>query len=199
MVDLLEECALKTLNPVRRCDLIRLGVTVIALFLVTLAAWLAFSSAQRMTLGADGTPTATPACARLTEDEVSVATPAALGTPMAAVDCTETGLGTPVAVDGLELTLTAAQDKAGPVDLTIAVVDTAGEPVVDATVLILTQHLEMNHGVSIDFAFHPGDGVYQANKVSMGMGGTWQVEVQVTRPGQPPAAAVFEVGLEGPH
>jgi hypothetical protein len=197
MVGLVQERELMTLDPVRRRDLTRLGVTMTALFLVTLVAWLAFPSAQRMTLGADGTPTATPACTRLTEKPP--ATPAALGTPMAAVVCTETGLGTPVAVDGLELTLTAAQDKAGPVDLSIAVVDAAGEPVVDAAVLILTQHLEMNHGVSIDVAFHTGDGVYRANKVSMGMGGTWQVEVQVTRPGQPPAAAVFEVTLEGPH
>jgi hypothetical protein len=186
-----------TLNPVRRRDLKRLGVTMTSLFLVILAAWLAFPSAQRMTLGADGTPSASPACARLSEEQP--ATPTALGTPMATVVCTETGPGTPVAVDGLQLTLTAAQDKAGPVDLTIAVVDAAGEPVVDATVLILTQHLEMNHGISIDVAFHTGDGVYRANKVSMGMGGTWQVEVQVTRPGQPPAAAVFEVTLDGPH
>lgn len=181
----------------RRRDLTRLVVTLPALVLIALTAWLVFPSAQRVTLGADGTPEAMPACARLTEEPG--ATPAAVGTPMAAVVCTETGLGTPVAVDGVQLTLTAAQDKAGPVDLTIAVVDDAGKPVVDATVLILTQHLEMNHGVSIDVAFHTGDGVYQANKVSMGMGGTWQVEVQVTRPGQPTAAAVFEVSLEGPH
>jgi hypothetical protein len=185
------------MDVIRRRDLTRFGVTLAALVFIAFAAWLAFPSAQRVTLGADGTPEATPACARLTEEPE--ATPAALGTPMAAVVCTETGLRTPVAVDGVQLTLTAAQDKAGPVDLTIAVVDDAGEPVVDATVLILTQHLEMNHGVSIDVAFHTGDGIYQANKVSMGMGGTWQVELQVTRPGQPTAAAVFEVSLEGPH
>jgi hypothetical protein len=182
----------------RRRDLTRLGLALVALVVIALAAWLAVPSAQRVTLGADGTPEVTPACARFTEEDVA-ATPAAMGTPMAAVVCTETGLGTPVAVDGVQLTLMAAQAKAGPVDLTIAVVDDAGEPVVDATVLILTQHLEMNHGVSIDVAFHTGDGIYQANKVSMGMGGTWQVEIQVTRPGQPTAAAVFEVALEGPH
>jgi hypothetical protein len=176
----------------------RWGATIAALGLLVLTAWFAFPATQRATLGAAETPTAAPACARLTETDGSSATPVALGTPVAAVVCTETGLGTPVAVDGLTLTLTAAQNQAGPVDLTVAVVDAAGQPVVDATVLILTQHLEMDHGVSVDVAFHTGDGVYQANKVSMGMGGHWQVEIQVTRPGQPPAAAVFEVALEGP-
>lgn len=185
-------------NPQTRHPLTRFVVPIAALVLITLAAWLAFPSAQRITLGANGTPEATPACARLTESEAPPATPAAMGTPTAAIVCTETGLATPVAVDGLQLTLTAAQDKAGPVDLTVAVVDAAGEPVVDATVLILSQHLEMNHGVSIDVAFHTGDGIYQANDVSMGMGGTWQVEIQVTRPGHPTAAAVFAVTLEGP-
>jgi len=176
----------------------QVGLAIVALVAITFVAWIAFPSTQRPTLGAEETPTATPACARLTESEATPATAVSLGTPAAAVVCAETGLGTPVAVDGLQLTLTAAQDKAGPVDLTVAVVDAAGQPVVDATVLILTQHLEMNHGVSVDVAFHTGDGVYRANKVSMGMGGHWQVEVQVTRAGQPVAAAAFEVALEGP-
>jgi len=104
-----------------------------------------------------------------------------------------------VAVDGLSLTLTAAQTKAGPVDLTVEVFDDAGAPVYDATVLVLNQHLEMNHGVSITEAAHAGSGRYEATKVPMGMGGHWQVEVQVTRPNQPTVAAVFEVALEGPR
>ncbi len=189
---------MKTFSTVNRRHRRRFGVTIAVLVVIALTAWVTSPSDQRETLGATGTPEAAPACARLTGGEGPAATPAALGTPVAAV-CTETGLGTPVTVDGLQLTLAAAQDKAGPVDLTIVVADAAGEPVVDATVLILTQHLEMNHGVSIDVAFHTGDGVYQANNVSMGMGGTWQVEIQVTRPGQPAVAAVFEIALEGPH
>ncbi len=177
----------------------RLGLTIAAVALLVLAFWLVLPSTQRPTLGATESPTATPACARLTGARGSSATPASLGTPTAGVVCTETGLGTPVVVDGLKLTLTAAQSKAGPVDLTVEITDYAGAPVDDATVLVLNQHLEMNHGVSITEAAHTGSGRYQATKVPMGMGGHWQVEVQVTRPNQPTVAAVFEVALEGPR
>lgn len=187
-----------TLSITKQRRLVQFGLATAVVVLLALTAWFAFPAAQRATLGAEGTPEATPACARLADSEGMPATPVSLGTPTAAVVCTETGLGTPVAVDGLQLTLMAAQDKAGPIDLTVTVLDASGQPVVDATVLILNQHLEMNHGVSVNVAFHTGDGVYQANDVPMGMGGTWQVEIQVTRPGQPVAAAVFEIALEGP-
>jgi hypothetical protein len=176
----------------------RLGLTTVALAVLILAAWLTLPAAQRVTLGAAKTPTATPACPRLTDTKGNPATPAALGTPTAAVVCTETGLGTPVAADGIRLTLTAAQSKAGPVDLTVDVVDDTGAPVDDAKVLVLNQHLEMNHGVSVNEAVRTASGRYVAKGVPMGMGGHWQVEVQVSRPGQPTVAAVFEVKLEGP-
>ncbi|MEA2595039.1 MAG: YtkA-like [Thermomicrobiales bacterium] len=185
-------------NPTTRHNVRRLGLTMSAVALLVLASWLILPSAQRPTLSATESPTATPACARLTEAGESSATPAALGTPTAAVVCTETGLGTPVAVDGLRVTLTAAQSKAGPVDLTVDVRDSAGQPVDDASVLVLNQHLEMNHGISITEAVHTDSGRYQAEQVPMGMGGHWQVEVQVARPGEPPVAAVFEITLAGP-
>ena len=57
----------------------------------------------------------------------------------------------------------------------------------------------MNHGVSVREAFHTGDGVYQINDVPMGMGGDWQVEIQVEREGQPTIAAVFKISLSGPQ
>jgi hypothetical protein len=173
----------------------RFGLTAAALAALILAAWLTLPVAQRPALGAAITPTATPACPRLTDTK---GTPAALGTPTAAAVCTGTGLGTPVAADGVRLTLTVAQSKAGPVDLTVEVVDDAGAPVDDATVLVLNQHLEMNMGVSVNEAVHTASGHYVAKGVPMGMGGHWQVEIQVSRPGQPPVAAVFEVQLSGP-
>jgi hypothetical protein len=185
-------------NPTNLRIITRLGLATAALAALVLAAWFALPSAQRVVLGAGETPTVTPACPRLTESDGTPATPAALGTPTAAVVCTETGLGTPVAADGLRITLTAAQDKAGPVDLTVDIVDDTGAPVDDATVLVLNQHLEMNHGVSINEAVHTEAGRYFAKDVPMGMGGHWQVEIQVSRPGQPTVAAVFEVKLEGP-
>jgi hypothetical protein len=185
-------------NPSNHDIMKRLGFITTALAVLILAAWFALPAAQRATLSAADSPTATPACPRVTESDAAPATPAALGTPTAAVVCTETGLGTPVAADGLLLTLTAAQDNAGPVDLTVEVVDDTGTPVENATVLVLNQHLEMNHGVSVNEAAHTASGHYFAKGVPMGMGGHWQVEVQVSRPGQPTVAAVFEVKLEGP-
>jgi hypothetical protein len=184
----------------RRRDEVRgLGLAFAALGVLAVAFWIARPSAERATLGASETPTAMPVCGRVVDTKGMPASPVPVGSPAAGVVCTETGPGTPVATDGLVLTLAAGQDKAGPVDLTVEIVDEAGEPVVDATVLFLTQHLEMSHGVSVDAAFHSGDGRYSANKVSMGMGGHWQVEVQATRPGQPAVVAVFVVALTGPQ
>jgi hypothetical protein len=165
---------------------------------LALAVALAGPVASPPVLGAAETPTATPACPRPVNSEGTPVIPAELGTPVAGIVCSETGLGTPVAFADLLLTLTAAQAKAGPVDLTVTLVDAAGQPVTDATVLVLNQHLEMNHGVSVTEADQTGSGRYLAKQVPMGMGGHWQVEVQVTRPGQPPVAAVFVVTLSGP-
>ncbi|HEY7036028.1 MAG TPA: FixH family protein [Thermomicrobiales bacterium] len=185
-------------NPTNHNLSKRLGLTAAVLAGLILAAWFALPAAQRATLGAGETPTATPTCPRLTDTNGTPATPVDLGTPTAAVVCSETGLGTPVAADGLWITVTAAQSKAGPVDLTIGVADDTGAPVDDATVLVLNQHLEMNHGVSVNEAAHTASGRYLAKQVPMGMGGHWQVEVQISRPDQPVVAAVFEVTLTGP-
>ena len=76
--------------------------------------------------------------------------------------------------------------------------DGDGAPVADATVTIKTRHLEMDHGTSTDEAIATAPGRYVAEGVSMGMGGTWQTEVAVLRPGAEPAAFVFSVALEGP-
>jgi hypothetical protein len=176
----------------------RLGLISVGLVLLGFAFWLSDPAGRRATLGAADLPTATPACPRLVNPQGTPATPVELGTPTTAIVCTETGLGTPVAADGLSITVTAAQSKAGPVDLTINLVDAAGAPIDDATVMVLNQHLEMNHGVSDREAVHTASGRYLAKQVPMGMGGHWQVEVQVSRPNQPLVAAVFEVTLTGP-
>jgi hypothetical protein len=176
----------------------RLALALATVTVLALAAALAWPVAPVPVLGAAETPTATPACPRLVNTEGTPVAPADLGTPVVGIVCTETGIGTPVAFADLLLTLTAAQTKAGPVDLTVTLVDAAGQPVTDATVLVLNQHLEMNHGVSITVAVPTAPGRYRARQVPMGMGGHWQVEVQVTRPGRPPVAAVFVVTLSGP-
>jgi len=170
------------------------------LIILLVGAWFLVPGYTRITLGADGTPTSEPTtlCPRITDSDADETPPATVGTPSTLTICTAAELATPLTVGGLSITVTAAQDKAGPVDLTITVTNARGEPIEDATVTVLSQHLEMNHGVSVDEAFHTGDGVYQANKVSMGMGGDWQVEVQIERPNRPVIAGIFVITLSGP-
>ena len=100
---------------------------------------------------------------------------------------------------GLSVTLRADELKAGPVDLTIEVIDAAGRPVTGATVTIESQHLEMNHGVSTDEASAVAPGCYVAERVGMGMGGTWQADVTVELSGKIAVKVAFLVELEGPH
>jgi hypothetical protein len=138
------------------------------------------------------TPPATPGTP-------AVATPcAALGTPVAVDECQPAGPGTPVAVDGLVVTLTAASTKAGPIDLTVEVRDGHGKAVRDATVAVRTHNVEMNHGTSVYHAKYEGKGRYLAKQAAMGMGGPWIAEVRIQRKGQPEASVAFLVTLSGP-
>jgi hypothetical protein len=143
----------------------------------------------------DGTPTPAGTPCVLASPGAVAATPAA---PDVDVDAAAT-LGTPVVAACLTVTLRAGEPKAGPQDLTVEVRDPNGAPVSDAGVVILTRHLEMNHGTSTNEAVATGPGVYVAKRVAMGMGGTWQAEVVITRPGYEPVVAVFVIRLEGPH
>ena len=143
----------------------------------------------------DGTPSSAGAPCVLASPGVVGATPSA---PDVDVDQAPM-LGTPVAAACLTVTLRAGEPKAGPQDLTVEVRGPDGAPVTDAGVVILTRHLEMNHGTSTNEAVATGPGVYVAKRVAMGMGGTWQAEVVITRPGYEPVVAVFVVRLEGPH
>ncbi len=127
-----------------------------------------------------------------------VASPADLATPCP-TETTVAEVGTPIAVAGLSVTLLADELEAGPVDLTVEVADTAGRPVRGARVTIATQHLEMNHGVETDEAEAVGPGRYVAERVGMGMGGTWQADVTIARRGEAPVTVTFRVVLEGPH
>ncbi len=138
-------------------------------------------------------PTVSPAPSpRTVTSSADMATPCPGGPTVA-------GVGTPMVEAGLSVTLHADELKAGPVDLTIEVVDAAGRPVTGATVRIETQHLEMNHGVSTDEAEAAAPGRYVAEWVGMGMGGTWQADVTIERPDEPPVTVTFLLVLEGPH
>lgn len=109
------------------------------------------------------------------------------------------GLETPAIQADLSVTVFADRGAAGPVDLTVEVTDAAGHPVTDATVTIETEHLEMNHGVSINETVLVDPGRYLAENVAMGMGGTWQATIIVERPGQDQVVFTVLVRLEGPH
>ncbi|MGH2559986.1 MAG: FixH family protein [Thermomicrobiales bacterium] len=147
---------------------------------------LALSPAGDNDVAADmASPAATPC--------VPVATPEANVTT-----CAPVGWGTPVAGDGLVVTLTADSTNAGPVDLILEVRDATGKPVEDAIVEVRTRHIDMDHGVSTDEAVHQGEGRYLAERVSMGMGGNWEAEIVVTREGQPDVVMTFLVKLGGP-
>jgi len=156
-----------------------------ALLVIGLAAILTFAaSATSPSAVQTSTPAGTPC--------VPIATPAPV------VDaCVAAGLGTPVSGDDLVVELTAASTKAGPIDLIVEIRDRAGTPVEDATVEIRTRHIEMDHGVSTDEAVHQGNGRYLAERVSMGMGGTWQAEIQIAREGRLVVVVTFVVTLSG--
>jgi hypothetical protein len=125
---------------------------------------------------------------------VAVATPAVVSCPLAGpvVD-----LGTPAAVAGLTISLTISSDQAGPVVMTVEVTDERGAPVSDATVVVKARHLDMDMGEFPHDALPTAPGVYVAERVGMGMGGNWRVEVDVTRAGNEPIAAYFLVTMEG--
>jgi hypothetical protein len=141
--------------------------------------------------------------------ECAVASPQAdSGTPAAAdlaspapldlmVD-TAPALGTPVDVPCLTVTLEADAALSGPIQLTASLVDDNGRPVTGATVVILTRHLEMDHGTSVNETVEADPGMYTVERVPMGMGGMWQADVLITRPGFETVTATFLIDLEGP-
>ena len=137
----------------------------------------------------------------LASSRATSGTPAVAASPAARevpVDEAPT-LGTPVAAGCLTVTLRAGEPTAGPQTLTVEVRGPDGAPVADAEMNIRTRHLEMSHGTSTNEAMATSPGLYVAEQVAMGMGGTWQAEVVITRPGYEPVVATFLVRLEGPH
>jgi methionine-rich copper-binding protein CopC len=100
--------------------------------------------------------------------------------------------GTPIATNGISVTLDVSNDQAGPVDLSATVIDAAGAPVEGATVIFRARHLEMNHGELPYLAAETSPGIYDAGGVGLGMGGHWRIAVDVTLPDQPPVTVFVE-------
>ncbi len=107
-------------------------------------------------------------------------------------------LDTPVTVGDLTVVLTADGATAGPRALTIIVTDASGAPVTDAAVSLSIRSLEMDHGVSTREAEMIEPGRYRSERVPMGMGGGWGVEITVVLPGEAAAVIPFVVLLHGP-
>jgi methionine-rich copper-binding protein CopC len=141
-----------------------------------------------------GTPGATPSPAT-----PALATPGT-GTPTA-VTCdpitVDAGFGTPAAAGGMTVTLTVDKTSAGPRALTATFADSSGAPITDATVQFSAQSLDMDMGIAQASATMTSPGQY-AGTVNMGMGGNWQVDVGVVRPGQPEVVIRYTVALTGP-
>src|SRR5688500_18779936 len=97
-----------------------------------------------------------------------------------------TEFGTPIAAGELTVTIEADRLTAGPRELTVVIVDGAGQPVTDASVTIRTRSLEMDHGVSVDETVQTEPGRYFAERVSLGMGGDWLTEITIERSGADP-------------
>jgi hypothetical protein len=146
---------------------------------------------HNISLGAANPASATPFVCAMT------------GTPVSRDDspilqgCDAVGVGTPIAAEGLTVTLTLSSNQAAPQDIVVAIRDANGAPVDDATVTLINRHLEMDHGDFVHQLGRTGSGQYGALKVGMGMGGRWQTEIVVERPGQPTVSVFFLVKLEG--
>jgi hypothetical protein len=104
-----------------------------------------------------------------------------------------------VARSGLIVRLLPDRDQAGPIELTVQVLDAACAPVDGAAVTVETRSLEMDHGVRTTEAVAAEPGRYVAGPIPMGMAGGWRVEVAVARPGEAPVTFAFVVVLEGPR
>lgn len=168
-----------------------LGLACVLLVALAVMSFLASPGAT----GQAGTPAATP-CAAVSPQAVA-GTPARVATP-ASGDAEGIALatfGTPVTASCLTVTLTAESSRAGPGTLTVEVLDADGTPVEDAEVVILTRHIEMDHGISTTDAVPSGPGTWLAENVPLGMGGKWEAQVVITRPGTEPVAVTFAIDL----
>jgi len=143
---------------------------------------------------ATGTPGATPSPATPGPATPESGTPTAVTCDPITVD---SGFGTPAAAGGMTVTLTADQTSAGPRALTATLADASGAPITDATVQFSAQSLDMDMGIAQASATMTAPGQYSGT-VNMGMGGNWQVDVGVTRPGQPTVIIRYAVSLTGP-
>jgi YtkA-like len=107
-------------------------------------------------------------------------------------------LGIPIEIDDLVINLTTNKDQAGPITLTVDVQNGIGNPLTGAKVTVTARSLEMDMGAFPHETVETEPGRYVAERVGMGMGGAWRVEVDVQAPDGSSVIVLFRVELEGP-
>lgn len=165
----------------------RYGISWTIILVAAVAIWIAVNG---VSFGAQGPSAPAPRCATTGTPEPGVVDVKAWG-------CEPAGVGTPVAAEGLHVVLTLSSDQAAPQDIVVVIRDDQGHPVDDANVILINRHLEMNMGDFVRELVHDRDGRYLGDQVGMGMGGRWQTEIQVTRPGRQPVTFIFAETLQG--
>jgi hypothetical protein len=103
------------------------------------------------------------------------------------------GPGTPAAGDGLTVTIAAAPEQAGPVEVVAEIADEAGNPLSEARVVVLSDMPAMEMGRVETPAEEIAPGRYVATFVPLGMAGEWQVTVRVSPRGEPTKSFPFTV------
>lgn len=98
---------------------------------------------------------------------------------------------------GLTATLVVADGglEAGPETLTLALMDTAGQPVTEAEVSFSLDMTNMHMGEYVVPAPATAAGQYTA-AVEFSMGGPWRLVAEVRRPGRPAAQLVFDFPVQ---
>jgi methionine-rich copper-binding protein CopC len=81
--------------------------------------------------------------------------------------------------NGANVDVGISSNRAGPVDITVTLVDAGGNPFPEARVWVRARHLEMEHGEFPHEAAGDGSGHYTAKFVGMGMGGNWRIAIDV--------------------
>ena len=103
--------------------------------------------------------------------------------------------GTPVARDGLVVTLGVSGERAGPVDITAKVTDDAGAPVAGARVAIVSEMSGMP-GREETAASETAPGRYLAPGVPLSMAGEWRLSVRISPRAQPTRIVPFVVEVQ---
>lgn len=80
----------------------------------------------------------------------------------------------------------------------MTVTSNTGQPLQAVTVAIQLHHLTMDHGTSSYEAIRLDPDLFEVEKASMGMAGSWQVSVLIEQPGTATVQAVFEIEMNVP-